>query len=46
MSCSTMRTEASKMPESIVLGIGNGLSESKDRFGLNVKPNKKGVRYE
>ena len=32
---SRMRTEAGKMPESLILSIGNGLGVSDDRFGLN-----------
>ena len=30
-----MRTEAGKMPESLILSIGNGPGVSDDRFGLN-----------
>ena len=31
-----MRTEAGKMPESLVFPIRNGLGVSNDRFGLNA----------
>ena len=34
---SRMRTEAGKMPVSIIFEIGNGLGESDDLFGLCVR---------
>ena len=48
---SRMRTEAGKMPVSIILEIGNGLSESDDLFGLCVRqcqehcPARAGIEY-
>ena len=35
-----MRTEAGKMPESLILPIGNESGVSNDRFGINAIDNK------